>query len=148
VSKSRRPLTIEVTQWNVYTTIHPFEFGQIIASPGCLFNYRVIGPCCRLFDREQLPWPCCRLEWGGKEPSWRRIGRRFILDMATQDHPSYSVELLGQSHANQSLEITLYSVQLSSAEAEWWYAKQPKRSSDRTLPTSQPTLPFRGEGPH
>jgi hypothetical protein len=114
-----------------YRAVHPLNTGQIIISPGGHFSYRIIGPCCRLFDREFLPWPCCRLEWGGKEPSWRRIGRRFVLDMSTQDHPSYSVALLGQSHSSQPLVITLYSVQLSLAEKDWWYSKKPKIQPDQ-----------------
>jgi len=49
------------------------EFSSEHASPGGQFSFRVLGPCCRLFDREELPWPCCRLAWRSKEPSWRRI---------------------------------------------------------------------------
>jgi hypothetical protein len=107
--------------------------GQIISSPGGHFQYRIMGPCCRLFDREQLPWPCCRLEWRGKEPSWRRIGRRFILDMASQDHPAYSVELIGYDQAAHPLEITLYSIQLSPSEQEWWYAKKLKKRFNQPI---------------
>jgi hypothetical protein len=99
---------------------HPFAAGQVFFSPGCHFSYRVIGACCRLFDREQLPWPCCRLQWRGKEPSWRRIGRRFVVDLATKGHPTYSVEILGQG-LSDPLVITLYSVTLPPALKEWWY---------------------------
>ena len=37
--------------------------GSIHTSPGGQYSFRVIGSCCRLFDREELPWPCCRLAW-------------------------------------------------------------------------------------
>jgi hypothetical protein len=102
---------------------HPFEHGQIFYSSGGHFTYRVIGPCCRLFDREELPWPCCRLQWRGKEPSWRRIGKRFVPDLATKNSPSYSVEVLGQEYSGRSI-ITLYSVKLSAELKEWWYSKR------------------------
>ena len=61
------------------------ETGSIHTSPGGQYSFRVIGPCCRLFDREELPWPCCRLAWRSKEPSWRRVGRRFVADLAAWD---------------------------------------------------------------
>ncbi|MBW4552686.1 MAG: hypothetical protein KME35_16485 [Aphanocapsa sp. GSE-SYN-MK-11-07L] len=102
---------------------HPWVAGQIFYSPGGHWCYRVVGPCCRLFDREQLPWPCCRLQWRGKEPSWRRVGKRLTPDMATKKHPSYSVQILGQG-AKDPFVITLYTVKLSAAEREWWCAKK------------------------
>ncbi|MBV9389411.1 MAG: hypothetical protein JOZ78_23560 [Chroococcidiopsidaceae cyanobacterium CP_BM_ER_R8_30] len=101
---------------------HPLQLGQIFCSPGGHFSYRVIGPCCRLFDREQLPWPCCRLEWRGKEPSWRRIGKRFIADVATKNSPSYCVEILGPEAAKQPFVTTLYWVKLSAPVQEWWHS--------------------------
>lgn len=125
--------------------IHPFEHGQIISSPGCHFNYRVIGPCCRLFDREQLPWPCCRLQWRGKEPSWRRIGRRFVLDMATRSHPTYSVEIVGQGQnrnlaesCSETLLLTLYWVKLPQPMNEWWYSDKLRRTE--SLSSEPPQL--------
>lgn len=122
--------------------LHPLDHGQIILSPGCHFSYRVIGPCCRLFDREQLPWPCCRLQWRGKEPSWRRIGRRFTVDLATRGHPTYSVEFLGQAQATPStrnqdpIVLTLYWVNLPQPMKEWWYSERLK--SDRWLAADPP----------
>jgi hypothetical protein len=101
---------------------HPLQPGQIIASPGCHFSYRILGPCCRLFDREQLPWPCCRLQWRGKEPSWRRIGRRFTVDLSTKTHPSYSVEIIGQGSL-EPIVITLYSITLPKVVKEWWHSE-------------------------
>lgn len=104
-------------------TDHPWQSGHIFHSPGCHFTYRVIGPCCRLFDREQLPWPCCRLQWRGKEPSWRRIGRRFVADMAARQYPSYCVEILGQSYRSKPFVMTLYTAKLAPADRNWWYAR-------------------------
>ena len=61
-----------------------FKTGSVQASYGGQYSYNVIGPCCRLYDREELPWPCSRLAWRSKEPSWRRIGSRFVPDMASR----------------------------------------------------------------
>lgn len=108
---------------------HPLEHGQTFRSPGCHFTYRVIGPCCRLFDREELPWPCCRLQWRGKEPSWRRIGKRFVPDLATQNSPSYSVEVVGQEYAGRTFVVTLYAVKLPQPVRKWWHVKKLHSSS-------------------
>jgi hypothetical protein len=116
-------------------TTHPLEYGDVIQSPGCHFTYRVIGPCCRLFDRETLPWPCCRLEWRSKEPSWRRVGKRFIADMATRRSPSYSVEIIGQEGKREAIVITLYAVKLTPAQREWWHSRKPS-----SLEQSEPPL--------
>ena len=119
--------TVPMTDADRHTV---YTYGDIITSPGCHFQYRVIGPCCRLFDREQLPYPCCRLQWRGKEPSWRRIGRRFVLDIATRRSPTYSVEMLPQG-SDRGLEsptgadpqiLTLYWVKLAQPLNEWWYS--------------------------
>lgn len=111
---------------------HPLNHGQIFFSPGCHFSYRVMGPCCRLFDREQLPYPCCRLQWRGKEPSWRRIGRRFIVDLATRNHPSYSVEIVGQG-SSAPIVITLYSVNLPQPVRDWWHSEKRKQPPEIEL---------------
>ena len=102
---------------------HPWPAEYVFQSPGQQFSYRVIGPCCRLYDREQLPWPCCRLQWHSKEPSWRRIGRRLIADLAAKRYPSYSVELIGQGHPT-TFVTTLYTQKLSAENQEWWYSKK------------------------
>ncbi|MGB8700862.1 MAG: hypothetical protein WCD18_15720 [Thermosynechococcaceae cyanobacterium] len=102
---------------------HPLVNGDIVPSPGRQFQYRVIGPCCRLFDREQLPWPCCRLQWRGKEPSWRRIGRRLVPDMAAKRYPSYSVALIGYGETQETMILTLYTARLSPSEQDWWYSR-------------------------
>ena len=85
----------------------------------------MIGPCCRLFDREELPWPCCRLAWRSKEPSWRRIGRRFVPDLASRRCPSYAVELLQPGARSTRTVITLFPVRLAPELQEWWYSKLP-----------------------
>ena len=101
------------------------EFGSEHASPGGQFSFRVLGPCCRLFDREELPWPCCRLAWRSKEPSWRRIGRRFVPDLAARRCPSYSVELLQPGSRPTPTVITLFPQRLAAPMQEWWYSKLP-----------------------
>ncbi|NJL85006.1 MAG: hypothetical protein HC886_01965 [Leptolyngbyaceae cyanobacterium SM1_1_3] len=103
---------------------HPWPTGHIFQSPGAHLTYRVVGPCCRLFDRNQLPWPCCRLQWRGKEPSWRRVGRQLVPDMATRKFASYSVEIIGQSYRSEPFVITLYTFLLPPQQQQWWYAKQ------------------------
>jgi hypothetical protein len=98
--------------------------GSVHASPGGQYSFRVLGPCCRLFDREELPWPCCRLAWRSKEPSWRRIGRRFVADLAARRCPSYAVELLQPgARATAPTVITLFPVRLSAPMQEWWYSR-------------------------
>ena len=102
---------------------YPLTHGTLFSSPGGHFTYQVIGACCRLFDREELPWPCCRLQWRGKEPSWRRIGRRFILDLASRHSPSYAVEIAEPGYQGETIVITLYSVKLPDHIRNWWYSK-------------------------
>jgi hypothetical protein len=103
---------------------HPWPSGYIFESPGAHLTYRVIGPCCRLYDRHQLPWPCCRIQWRSKEPSWRRIGKRFIADLATRKHPSYCVEIIGQSYRSEPVVMTLYTVKFSAELQNWWHTKR------------------------
>lgn len=97
--------------------------GHTFSSPGGHFTYRVVGPCCRLFDREELPWPCCRLQWRSKEPSWRRVGRRFVPDIAAKRSPSYQVEILNPEYPTDPMVLTMYWIKLSPDEQQWWYAK-------------------------
>jgi hypothetical protein len=99
--------------------------GSEHTSPGGQYSFRVLGPCCRLFDREELPWPCCRLAWRSKEPSWRRVGRRFVADLAARRCPSYAVELLQPGSRPTTTVLTLFSQRLSAPLQEWWYSKQP-----------------------
>ncbi|MGD1866203.1 MAG: hypothetical protein ACFB0D_16765 [Phormidesmis sp.] len=103
---------------------HPWPTGHIFESPGAHLTYRVVGPCCRLYDREQLPWPCCRVQWRSKEPSWRRIGKRFIVDLSTRKHPSYCVEIVGQSYRSEPIVMTMYTFNLSAPQQDWWHTKR------------------------
>ena len=100
------------------------EPGSEHSSPGGQYSFRVLGPCCRLFDREELPWPCCRLAWRSKEPSWRRVGRRFVADLAARRCPSYAVELLQPGSRPTRTVLTLFPQRLAPALQEWWYSKQ------------------------
>lgn len=101
---------------------HPLQPGEIFSSPGSTFKYRVIGACCRLYDRSQLPYPCCRLSWEGKEPFWNRVGRRFVPDMGAKDSPSYCVELMDYPDSVPFV-ITLYWLKLTLEQQRWWYSK-------------------------
>jgi hypothetical protein len=141
----RHPGAQKEPQSGLNPTQHPLQHGQILYSPGGHFCYRVVGPCCRLFDREELPWPCCRLQWRGKEPSWRRIGRRFTPDIATLKSPSYCVEVVGQEQSRPFV-ITLYSVKLSHTVREWWHSKKPQ-TEDVTPPEVTPPEPISPDRP-
>ncbi len=116
------------------------EPGSVHASPGGQYSYRVLGACCRLFDREDLPWPCCRLAWRSKEPSWRRVGRRFVADLAARRCPSYAVELLQPGARPTATVITLFPVRLGGGLQEWWYSKLPSslNPANQQPPTAPP----------
>ena len=99
------------------------EYGKKIRSPGGSFVYEVQGPVCRLYDREELPWPCCSLQWRGKQPSWRRIGRRFIADIAARRCPSYAIRGVDSAGTQWEGVVTLYMHRLNKEEKIWWYGK-------------------------
>ena len=109
------------------------EHGSIHASVGGQFSFRVIGPCCRLYDREELPWPCCRLSWRSKEPSWRRIGKRFVPDIAARRCPSYCVEIIEPGFKPAITVLTLFPHRFSSTMEEWWYSKHPRSRIDSNV---------------
>ena len=109
------------------------EYGTICPSEGGQFSFRVIGPCCRLFDREELPWPCSRLAWRSKEPSWRRIGSRFVADIASRRCPSYSVEILQPGMKPTTTVLTLFSLRFTQDLQEWWYSKHQRSKQDSNL---------------
>lgn len=102
------------------------SYGDELKSPRESFTYQVIGPICRLYDREELPYPSCSLVYRGKQPSWKRVGNRFVCDVATKRSPSYSVELLGDYSDIEKLTdhspkvITLYYLKLPPSLQEWW----------------------------
>jgi hypothetical protein len=70
------------------------------------------------------------LEWRSKEPSWRRVGKQLVVDMATRNSPSYSVEILGQEGKKAAIVITLYSVKLSPEQREWWHSRKLPNGED------------------
>ena len=111
------------------------DHGSIHSSIGGQFSFRVLGPCCRLYDREELPWPCCRLAWKGREPSWKRVGKRLVPDIAAQRCPSYSVEIIQPGVKSTKTILTSYSEKLDSNLEEWWYSKRPRsRDSSNIAP--------------
>jgi hypothetical protein len=93
-----------------------YQPGDIFFSPGCLYRYEVVGACCPLFDREDLPYPSCSLNWKGKQPSWRRIGRRFTPDLSAKGFECYNVRLLDYSKSDNKVWIFTYLPQNFS----WW----------------------------
>ncbi len=106
-------------------------------SPGGMYSFRVLGPCCRLFDREELPWPCCRLQWRSKEPSWRRVGKRLVPDLAARRCPSYAVELLQPGLRPTVTVLTLFAERLTPELQEWWYSRRPDPMTLPPQPVSQ-----------
>lgn len=100
-----------------------YAAGKRIRSPGGSFVYEILGPVCRLYDREELPWPSCSLQWRGKQPSWRRVGRRFVSDLSARRCASYSVRGI-DAHGTEWKEVkTFYFMRLNKEEKEWWYGK-------------------------
>jgi len=55
---------------------------------------RVLGPLFVACLIEKSALASCRLAWRSKEPSWRRIGKRFVPDLAARRCPSTRSELL------------------------------------------------------
>jgi len=101
--------------------------GKRIESYGGSFVYEIQGPLCRLYDREDLPWPSCSLAWRGKQPSWNRVGRRFVPDMGCTRFESYSV--IGQDGWGFKWQgiYTMYGSFLKKDEANWWYSRRNQR---------------------
>ncbi|MGK7913447.1 MAG: hypothetical protein AB4050_18500 [Synechococcus sp.] len=128
--KSRRQLGSEL-----------LKDGDVFASPGGQFIYRVVGgPVCLLYDREQLPWPSCSLDWRGKQPSWRRIGKRLIPDIAGKHSACYVVELL--NHKGVAEPKVLSWVQLVPELKRWWYSiEMPEVEKQKLYQQERPILP-------
>lgn len=99
--------------------------GTTFRSPGGSFSYTVQGAVCRLYDREELPWPCCRLSWKGKEPSWKRVGRRFVADLGATRFPSYAVTGVDRQGNEWEQVMTDPTYILSMDEKRWWYSRTP-----------------------
>lgn len=113
--------------------------GQVVFSPGGTFQYKVLGPCCRLFDREDLPWPSCSLQWKGKQPSWRRIGKRLVPDVATRKSPSYSVQMISQDTLLPAQVITLYWSKHNPTQQDWWCPAKRRIEKFQVVTASRPT---------
>lgn len=130
------------------------QLGDVIVTPGGGFAYVVNGPVCRLYDRALLPYPCCRLSWAGKEPSWNRIGRRFVPDVGAIASPSYAVKPMSASSAilvrvpqadlawsyipqvfESDTVLTLYWQKNTAQLQAWWYSSC-KRDRKYSIPTS------------
>ena len=109
------------------------EHGSVYPSVGGNFSYRIVGPCCRLFDREELPWPCSRIAWKSKEPSWRRVGSRLVPDLAARRCPSYSVEILQPGSKPMSTIITFFSDRFTPVMQEWWYSRHFRSKDDSNV---------------
>lgn len=114
--------------------------GSLFASPGGKFAYEVQGPCSRLYDREELPWPSCSLQWKGKQPSWNRVGKRFVPDMACSRCPSYAVKAVDGLGSQWRDVVTLYWEPLSPELKQWWYTKKPERSEFPPVPQGAQSL--------
>ena len=112
------------------------QAGDLFSSPGGQFVYQVVGgPVCLLYDREQLPWPSCSLDWRGKQPSWRRIGKRLIPDISGKHSACYVVELVGSGRPSgvkvlswvdlaPALKQWWYSIEMPATEKEYWYRQE------------------------
>ena len=109
-----------------------FKNGTIMSSYGGQYSYKVIGPCCRLYDREELPWPCSRLAWRSKEPSWRRIGARFVADMASEKPIIFSSNFRTRIKTYRNSNYPLLK-KFSSEIQEWWYSKNQHQKAGNLL---------------
>lgn len=105
--------------------------GKKLLSPGQSFFYVVQGPCCILYDREELPWPSCSLAWKGKQPSWNRVGKRLVPDMAASRCPAYFVTARDSWGNEWQQTLVLYHVRLAEPLRRSWYWKGP---ADATPP--------------
>lgn len=97
--------------------------GKKIRSRGGSFLYEVQGPVCILYDREELPWPSCSLQWRGKQPSWNRIGKRFVPDLSAAKCHAYSVKACDMWGSSWDQTLILYDRRLTRQEKAWWYWK-------------------------
>jgi hypothetical protein len=98
--------------------------GDRFMSPGCNYEYEVIGACCMLYDRNNLPFPSCSLDWKGKQPSWRRIGRRFINDISSANKEVYYVKLLGCYNEHLAYQYWVFTYwDMGKEFKKWWHGK-------------------------
>ena len=105
------------------------SFLETVTSPGGSFVYQIQGAVCRLYDRSDLPFPCCSLKWRGKQPFWNRVGKRFVADLSTSRNPSYSVVLVG---SDRSFVVTFGWIRLLPKEQEWWNGTRDRTRNKKT----------------
>lgn len=114
--------------------------GSRFSSTGGRFTYEVIGPVSRLYDREELPWPSCSTVWKGKQPSWNRVGKRLVPDMAAQRCPSYAVKGM-DAQGNEWFDVmTIYWEKLTPELRQWWVTKKPDAKAFPELPENSLSL--------
>jgi len=106
--------------------MHPLNPGKWVKSPGGSFAFQIKGPVCRLYDRSELPWPSCNLNWKGKQPSWNRVGKRFVPDMAASRHPSYCVDAVDLWGNTWQQVVTFYYIDFTKEEKYWWTTVKPQ----------------------
>lgn len=101
--------------------------GDKFMSPGCNFEYEIIGACCLLYDREQLPYPSCSLSFRGKQPSWKRVGKRFVPDIGTSKYEVYQVALINRfgEYAGYYYWVFTYK-DMGEDLKQWWYSLSKK----------------------
>lgn len=114
--------------------------GAMFKSHGGRFGYEVIGPCCKIYDREELPWPSCSLQWKGKQPSWNRVGKRFVPDLAAARCPSYQVRGVDAYGVTWTQTLTLYDEKLTPELRQWWITKKPVAAPFPGTPQTALTL--------
>lgn len=68
------------------------------------------------------------MSWKGKQPSWRRVGPRFVADLTCRRFPSYAVHGVDQWGAEWDSIYTIYPERLRGREAEWWYSRRNERN--------------------
>lgn len=117
---------------------HPYSFGKNVRSPGGSFFYEIQGPVCVLYDREELPWPSCSLNWKGKQPSWNRQGKRFVGDMACSRCPAYAVKGMDQWGNEWYQVLVIYQERLNNEQRRWWYSRYTPGKSWPLLPGGNP----------
>ena len=110
--------------------------GSAFKSHGGRFGYQVIGAVCRLYDRNELPWPSCSLQWRGRQPSWNRVGPRFVADMAAARCPSYAVEGVDAYGNTWQDVITLYDEKLTPELKHFWITRKPQSHDYPELPST------------
>lgn len=125
-SRSRSNLPV-LTPSQVAEAEHPLPPGTLFYNSeiGSIM-YQVEGTTCRLYDREQLPWPSCSLQWRGKQPSWNRIGARFVPDLSVKRYPSYRVKVYENGEYRGETDLTLFWMKAKDT-TKWWYTPRTEK---------------------